>query len=121
MSIEDRSEWVAVAVGEIAHYPKDVLFDACRHARRTCRHPAQIVPAIIQFADQADRELRRDIARAASPRLRLAPPPTPRPAAKLTQADVDALTPEFIKLGLAAGFLTRNAAGCVVLTEDVEQ
>lgn len=121
MSIEDRSEWVAVAVGEIAHYPREVLIDACRHARRNCRHPAQIIPAIVQFADEAEVELRRDIARAASPRLRLASPPPPRQASKLTQADVDALAPEFVKLGLAAGFLIRNAAGRVTLAPDGDQ
>lgn len=49
MSQEDRLEWLKVAAPELADLPSMIFDDACAHARRTCDHPAKIIPAILKF------------------------------------------------------------------------
>jgi len=120
MTTEDRTEWLVVAAGELQQTAAEVLIAACAHARRTCRHPAQIVPAIAAFAEDAQRELCREIQRETSPRLRLVPP-VPKPPRQMTQAEVDALQPHFVSLGLKAGFLVRQADGRVVPAPELAQ
>lgn len=49
MSADDREEWLMVAAPELADLPGMLFDDACAHARRTCDHPAKIIPAILRF------------------------------------------------------------------------
>jgi hypothetical protein len=46
-------------LGAVAHYPASVLHTAAVEARRTCTHHSQIVPAIIEAADERMAHLRR--------------------------------------------------------------
>ena len=49
MSQDDRLEWLTIAAPELADLPSMLFDDACAHARRTCDHPAKIIPAILKF------------------------------------------------------------------------
>jgi len=49
MSQDDRTEWLMVAAPELAELPSMLFDDACAHARRTCDHPAKIIPAILKY------------------------------------------------------------------------
>ena len=51
MSGEDAQAWLRVAAGELAHLPSTLIAQGCAHARRTCTHHAQIIPAIIANAE----------------------------------------------------------------------
>jgi hypothetical protein len=55
MSEESRREWLSVAWAELRHLPADILSAGCSVARKTCDHPAKIVPAIIEATAQAMR------------------------------------------------------------------
>lgn len=65
MSADDRAEWLTIAAPELADLPSMLFDDACAHARRTCDHPAKIIPAILKYEpphywmgpDQARRHL----------------------------------------------------------------
>ena len=52
MGQREADDWLRVAVGEVSYFPTDILSDACRDARRTATHHAQIIPAIIKYADE---------------------------------------------------------------------
>lgn len=56
---DNARDWLRVAAQEIAYLPLEVLREACGEARRTATHHAQIIPAIIKFADQRLGEVRR--------------------------------------------------------------
>lgn len=49
MTREDRDEWLMVAAPELADLPSMLFDDACAHARKTCDHPAKIIPAILKY------------------------------------------------------------------------
>ncbi|WP_022684541.1 hypothetical protein [Sphingobium bisphenolivorans] len=49
MSQDDRLEWLTIAAPELADLPSMLFDDACAHARRTCDHPAKIIPAILKY------------------------------------------------------------------------
>ncbi|QDC37081.1 hypothetical protein FIL70_07455 [Sphingobium fuliginis ATCC 27551] len=49
MTADDRAEWLTIAAPELADLPSMLFDDACAHARRTCDHPAKIIPAILKF------------------------------------------------------------------------
>ncbi|MFK4794644.1 hypothetical protein [Sphingobium sp. ZW T5_29] len=49
MTAEDRTEWLTIAAQELAGTPSAYFEDACSEARKTCDHPAKIVPAILGF------------------------------------------------------------------------
>jgi len=51
MSGDDAQVWLRVAAGELAHLPSLLIAQGCAHARRTCTHHGQIVPAIIANAE----------------------------------------------------------------------
>ncbi|EQA96834.1 hypothetical protein [Sphingobium baderi] len=53
MSQEDRLEWLTIAAPELADLPSMLFDDACAHARKTCDHPAKIIPAILKFEPSA--------------------------------------------------------------------
>lgn len=55
MTEESRREWLSVAWAELKHLPADILSAGCSEARKTCDHPAKIVPAIIEATSQAMR------------------------------------------------------------------
>lgn len=52
MSQDDTAAWLGVAAQEVQHLPLDLLESACREARRTCTHHAQIIPAIIKASEE---------------------------------------------------------------------
>lgn len=49
MTKEDRTEWLTIAAPELADLPSMIFDGACAHARRTCDHPAKVIPAILKF------------------------------------------------------------------------
>ena len=53
MSQDDRTEWLMVAAPELADLPSMLFDDACAHARKTCDHPAKIIPAILKYEPSA--------------------------------------------------------------------
>lgn len=55
MTEEAKRDWLKVAWSELGHLPADVLSAGCSAARKTCDHPAKIVPAIIEATAQAMR------------------------------------------------------------------
>lgn len=59
MSEEARRDWLRVAWGTLKFWPVDLLRIGCEEARKTCDHPAKIVPAIVE-ATQHSLEKRRD-------------------------------------------------------------
>jgi len=52
MSGEDADAWLRVAAREVAILPPDLLADGCAHARKTCTHHGQIVPAILKETEE---------------------------------------------------------------------
>lgn len=52
MAQADADEWLRVAARELSYLPGDLLADGAAHARRTCTHHGQIVPAIIKETDE---------------------------------------------------------------------
>lgn len=49
MSQDDRLEWLTIAAPELSDLPSMLFDDACAHARKTCDHPAKIIPAILKY------------------------------------------------------------------------
>jgi hypothetical protein len=52
MSDENASTWLRIAAGEVRDLPRDLLVDGCAHARKTCTHHGQIVPAILKETEE---------------------------------------------------------------------
>ena len=107
MPENEAEDWLAVALGEVASYPADVLAIGASEARRTSTHHAQIVPTICREADAIMAQ-----------RLRIARMPKPvwqdrpqLPAPKLTQDAVDRLPAMLVKIGLGCGALAMDADG----------
>ncbi len=81
MSADDRTEWIKVARATIGDVPASALQSACAAARKCCRFASEIVPVIIEEAEQPTRWL-RDTVRSLQyqvdnpPRPSLPPPPT---------------------------------------------
>lgn len=48
MTDDAAAEWLAVAANELAGYETCLLRSGTAHARRTCTHHGQIIPAIIK-------------------------------------------------------------------------
>ena len=112
-SVEDRAEWLSIAMADIGEYPAEVFTEACKQARRTCDHPAKIVPAICGYAEPEAERLRLRLRSHRQPQLvqydyEPAPPLKP-----MTQADVDATPTHLINLGILCGALVRNDDGTV--------
>lgn len=119
MTEQEAEDWLSVALGEVLHYPRSVFVTAAAHARRTCTHHAQIVPAIIRHCEEAAPSadpLVKAVAGvpAYSPGTAL-PAPAKR---RLTQADVDSMSPELIGIGLICGALVRDGDGNVILNPE---
>jgi len=81
----DAADWLHTAAGDVAHLPEDILVDACREARRTCTHHAQIVPTIIRDGEVRLRQRRT---------IRAAMEPAPADAPKLAAPEPWMPTPE---------------------------
>ena len=114
MTEDEAEDWLSVAMGAVAEYPASSLRVAARKAQKTCTHHAQIVPAIVQHCETNAAPKVWQGAWANIPEQMLAAPSVPQlPAPKLTQADVDRMPPELIKMGLACGALIRDEAGNV--------
>jgi hypothetical protein len=75
MGETETVEWLNVAAGTVSHYPPDVLDHATAEARRTCTHHSQIVPAIIEAADERMAHHRRMAELSAPVDLPKLPPP----------------------------------------------
>lgn len=77
MTAEEAGDWLGVAIGEVAHYPAGVLHEAAVEARRTCTHHSQIVPAIIEAAEERMARIRRMAELSVPLDLPALPPPPP--------------------------------------------
>ena len=120
MTEDEAEDWLSVAIGAVIEYSATSLRAAARKAQKTCTHHAQIVPAIVEHCEaygpitQVWKGAWANI-----PEQMLAAPETPAlPAPKLTQADVDVMSPELIKMGLTCGALIRDEAGNVLVNPE---
>jgi hypothetical protein len=75
MTPSEADDWLSVAVGEVLRYPAGVLDTAAVEARRTCTHHSQIVPTIVEAADERMAHLRRMAELSAPIDLPALPPP----------------------------------------------
>jgi hypothetical protein len=75
MADGDVRDWLGVALGEVVKYPPDVIDYAAGEARRTCTHHAQIVPTIIEAAEERMAHRRRMADLSAPIDLPQLPPP----------------------------------------------
>lgn len=73
MSEDDTHAWLRIAARELAHMPGDLMADGCAHARKTCTHHAQIVPAIVKHTE--DRLAQRRKLAAPEPKREALPKP----------------------------------------------
>ncbi len=55
MQESERTAWYKAAVMTVNHIPLSILRRACEQARRSCDHPAKIVPFICNFEQEAVR------------------------------------------------------------------
>jgi hypothetical protein len=55
MQETERTAWYKAAIMTVNHIPLSILQRACEQARRTCDHPAKIVPFICNFEPEAVR------------------------------------------------------------------
>lgn len=53
LNADDRREWLAVAMATLSGIPADLLARGCERARKTCRFPSEIVPAILGEVEKA--------------------------------------------------------------------
>lgn len=121
MSVDDRAEWLTVALEAIGELPAEVFIEACRQAQRQCEHPAKIVPTIHEYGQAKAGELRRLLQYQSRPRLvQPAPVELPEPEARpaMTQADVDALPGYLVSLGMKIGYLREEAGRVVFVPEN---
>ena len=121
MTLDDRTEWLTIAADEVADVPGEVLIAACRAARKTCDHPAKLIPAILAYAEEHVVYLRAAVRREIKPKLvQIAPPVSEiRPSLPpMTQADVDGMPDYLQNLGVAAGWLSRETDGRVLLVRE---
>lgn len=114
MSPDEARDWLSVAAQEVMNYPPRILSAACLSARRSCTHHAQIVPHIVAEADaEWQRQARMDDY---APRHIIALPSPkyePEPLPPITQADVDRMSPDLIRIGLGCGALEQDEHGKV--------
>jgi hypothetical protein len=114
MAERDTTEWLDIASRQLSHLPRDLVEIGCNEARMTCTHHGQIVPAIVKTTQELW-TMRRD--RPNYDLLRVSYAKTPKePVPELTQDDVDKMQPVIRDLGIAAGWLQRDADGNVTLT-----
>lgn len=74
MTADERGQWVSVARQALSGIPVDLLERGCAVARRKCRFPSEIVPAILaEVEGEWERRKRRQAEREAFERNRDAP------------------------------------------------
>lgn len=119
MTEDETEDWLGVAVGEVLGFSLPVLDRACADARRTCTHHSQIIPAVIAAAEADTFRAPAEFTTAwigyegnAVPKPRL-------PAPKLTQENVDAMSPELRSIGLKCGALVERF-GKIVVAPDAD-
>lgn len=89
MTEESRREWLAVAWRTLQFLPADLLSIGCSEARKTCDHPAKLVPVIVAATSES-MATRRRIAyeygpRSAVPKLDSPPRCTPEEAREIVR------------------------------------
>lgn len=52
MTEENRRDWLGVAWRTLEHLPSDLLAIGCAEARKSCDHPAKIVPTILAATER---------------------------------------------------------------------
>lgn len=118
MTEEEAEDWLSVALGVVAEYSATSLRVAARKAQKSCTHHAQIVPTIVEHCEAYGAPARIWEGAWQGKDLLPAPSPLALPAPKLTQADVDKMTPELIRMGLTCGALIRDDAGNVLVNPE---
>ena len=114
MSPDEAEDWLAVAAQEVMAYPPGILSAACLSARRSCTHHAQIVPHIVAEAE-AEWQRQSRLHDYAPRHIIALPSPNYQPEhlPPITQADVDRMTPDLIRIGLGCGALEQDENGNV--------
>lgn len=80
LNADDRREWLAVAMATLSGIPADLLSRGCERARKTCRFPSEIVPAILDEVERAWQFRKEDLERwRAKLKRRDDPPALPDP------------------------------------------
>lgn len=111
--MEDRIEWLTVAVDEVGTIPAKLLAEACQHVRTICDHPAKLIPAIHAYAGEHYETFAwRNRPASTAPRLTVVRPEKPK-TPKITQGEIDKMPPEMIELGVSCGALVRDQDGNV--------
>jgi len=57
MTEQEKTEWIAFMMLELERFPGDLALAALAEARRTCRRPSEVLPAIMAYL--GDMPLRR--------------------------------------------------------------
>jgi hypothetical protein len=118
MSADDRAEWLKVArmaLGEVLEGP---LHFACSEARKTCRFASEIVPMVVEKAEEREHYLRDRISVVQwhlnnPPRPQL-PKPEPEECAPITLAEYRGWSPQLRSIAKRNGWVTQeiiDAAG----------
>lgn len=79
MSDDNRAEWLKVAQHTLADLPADLIERGCEVARRKCRFPSEVVPAIIEEVQTAMSLRRYRYEKAIGPQSFVKPEPAPDP------------------------------------------
>ena len=114
MTDEQAEEWLAIGAQDLADFPEDVIEMACRHARRVCRFPSEVIPAAVAHCEETMRIRRREF------RPRMAAEPV-RKAVACEPLDIEFLNGSgpmcetLRRLGIASGHLVDNGDGTVSL------
>lgn len=114
MTEQETEDWLSVAVGVIGEQSRSVIARAALEAQKTCTHHSQIVPSIMKFCEERDKPSQLGNLVANCPPF-VAQPQLPAP--KMTQADVDAMSPELVRMGLTCGALIERDGKVVVNPE----
>lgn len=120
MTEDEAEDWLSVALGVVAEYSATSLRLAARKAQKTCTHHAQIVPAIVKECEAFGpiTQIWKGAWTSDTERMIAAPTQVCLPAPKLTQADVDVMTPELVRMGLTCGALIRDDQGKVLVNPE---
>lgn len=60
MTQDDRTEWITVAVQDVEEIALGALQRSCKAARLSCRHPSELIPAILSNAATIEEDLLRE-------------------------------------------------------------
>ena len=118
MTEDEAEDWLSVALGVVGEYSASSLRVAARKAQKSCTHHAQIVPTIVEHCEAFGPITQvwdggwKGLPALETPKPALLAPP------KLTQADVDVMPPELIKMGLTCGALIRDESGNVLVNPE---